>query len=75
MLVLPVMSVDLCVAFHRLHEYSIETGLATIIDGDDILKVSTKHLRDLTFQVGSVYQFISELLIQAVMRYVLVKNG
>lgn len=64
MLVLPVMSVDLCVAFHRLHEYSIETGLATIIDGDDILKVSTKHLRDLTFQVGSVYQFIGELLIQ-----------
>uniref|UniRef100_A0A0R0KNS7 CST complex subunit TEN1 n=1 Tax=Glycine max TaxID=3847 RepID=A0A0R0KNS7_SOYBN len=53
----------------KLHEYSIETGLATIIDGDDILKVSTKHLRDLTFQVGSVYQFISELLIQAVMRY------
>ncbi|KAG4394114.1 hypothetical protein GLYMA_03G233600v4 [Glycine max] len=52
----------------KLHEYSIETGLATIIDGDDILKVSTKHLRDLTFQVGSVYQFISELLIQAVMR-------
>ncbi|KAG5087074.1 hypothetical protein JHK82_054471 [Glycine max] len=47
-----------------LHEYSIETGLATIIDGDDILKVSTKHLRDLTFQVGSVYQFIGELLIQ-----------
>ncbi|KAH1079184.1 hypothetical protein AAZX31_19G216700 [Glycine max] len=48
----------------KLHEYSIETGLATIIDGDDILKVSTKHLRDLTFQVGSVYQFIGELLIQ-----------
>ncbi|XP_022635093.1 CST complex subunit TEN1 isoform X2 [Vigna radiata var. radiata] len=55
---------NLRVAFHRLREYSIEACLATIIDGDDILKVSTEHLRDLSFQVGSVYQFIGELLIQ-----------
>ncbi|KAK7284401.1 hypothetical protein RJT34_19146 [Clitoria ternatea] len=48
----------------KLNEYSLETGVATIIDGNDILKVSTEHLRDLTFQVGSVYQFIGELLIQ-----------
>ncbi|KAK7379202.1 hypothetical protein VNO80_04657 [Phaseolus coccineus] len=48
----------------KLREYSIETALATIIDGDDIVKVSTEHLRDLSFQVGSVYQFIGELLIQ-----------
>ncbi|XP_047170650.1 CST complex subunit TEN1 isoform X2 [Vigna umbellata] len=48
----------------KLREYSIEACLATIIDGDDILKVSTEHLRDLSFQVGSVYQFIGELLIQ-----------
>ncbi|XP_057431695.1 CST complex subunit TEN1 isoform X2 [Lotus japonicus] len=47
-----------------LREYSIETGLAIVVDGDSILKVSTEHLRDLTFQVGSVYQFIGELLIQ-----------
>ena len=48
----------------KLREYSVEAGVATIIDGDDILKVSTEHLRDLSFQVGSVYQFIGELLIQ-----------
>nr|KYP71173.1 hypothetical protein KK1_010418 [Cajanus cajan] len=47
-----------------LQEYSTETGLAIIIDGDDILKVNTEHLRDLIFHVGSVYQFIGELLIQ-----------
>jgi undecaprenyl pyrophosphate synthase len=54
----------LCNASHRLHEYSLETGLATVIDGNDILKVSTEHLKDLKFQVGSVYQFIGELLIR-----------
>lgn len=48
----------------KLHEYSLETGLATVIDGNDILKVSTEHLKDLKFQVGSVYQFIGELLIR-----------
>ncbi|XP_024625686.1 CST complex subunit TEN1 isoform X2 [Medicago truncatula] len=48
----------------KLHEYSSETGLATVIDGNDILKVSTEHLKDLKFQVGSVYQFIGELLIR-----------
>ncbi|KAK7250785.1 hypothetical protein RIF29_33462 [Crotalaria pallida] len=48
----------------KLHGYSLETGIATIIDGDDILKVNTEHLRDLSFQVGSIYQFIGELRIQ-----------
>ncbi|KAK7397148.1 hypothetical protein VNO78_18315 [Psophocarpus tetragonolobus] len=48
----------------KLQEYSIETALAIIVDGDDILKVNTEHLRDLSFKVGSVYQFIGELLIQ-----------
>ncbi|CAJ1868400.1 unnamed protein product [Sphenostylis stenocarpa] len=48
----------------KLREFFIETGLATIIDGDCTLKISTEHLRDLTFQVGSVYQFIGELFIQ-----------
>ncbi|CAL5194792.1 unnamed protein product [Lathyrus oleraceus] len=48
----------------KLHGYSLETGLATVIDGNDILKVNTEHLRDLRFQVGSVYQFIGELHIQ-----------
>ncbi|CAK8544584.1 unnamed protein product [Lathyrus sativus] len=48
----------------KLREYSFETGLATVIDGNSILKVNTEHLMDLNFQVGSVYQFIGELLIQ-----------
>ncbi|XP_028751552.1 CST complex subunit TEN1 [Neltuma alba] len=48
----------------KLHEYSVETALATVIDGDATLKVNTQHLRDLSFRVGSVYQFIGELLIQ-----------
>ncbi|KAI9123248.1 hypothetical protein K1719_006137 [Acacia pycnantha] len=48
----------------KLHEYSVETALATLFDGDATLKVNTQHLRDLSFRVGSVYQFIGELLIQ-----------
>lgn len=55
---------NLCQVSHRLQEYSSETGLAIVIDGNDILKVNAEHLTDLTFQVGSVYQFIGELLIQ-----------
>ncbi|GAU11461.1 hypothetical protein TSUD_344520 [Trifolium subterraneum] len=55
----------MCHASHRLQEYSLETGLATVIDGSDILKVSIEQLKDLKFQVGSVYQFIGELLIQS----------
>ncbi|KAK2419052.1 CST complex subunit TEN1 [Trifolium repens] len=47
-----------------LQEYSLETGLATVNYGSDILKVSIEQLKDLKFQVGSVYQFIGELLIQ-----------
>ncbi|XP_027352622.1 CST complex subunit TEN1 [Abrus precatorius] len=48
----------------KLQEYTSETGLAIIIDGNYILKVNTEHLRDLAFHVGSVYQFIGELFIQ-----------
>jgi len=55
---------NLCHAFHRLQEYSLETGVATVIDGNDILKVNTEHLKDIKFQVGSLYQFIGELLIR-----------
>ncbi|KAF7837853.1 CST complex subunit TEN1-like [Senna tora] len=57
-------SIIYCPSFSRLHEYSVETSLATIVDGDVTLKVSTQHLRSLTFRVGSIYQFIGELLIQ-----------
>ncbi|XP_012569507.1 CST complex subunit TEN1 [Cicer arietinum] len=48
----------------KLLEYSLETGLATIIDGDNSLIVTIENLKDLNFQVDSVYQFIGELLIQ-----------
>ncbi|KAI4301741.1 hypothetical protein L6164_034988 [Bauhinia variegata] len=48
----------------KLCEYSAETAIATVADGNVTLKVNVQHLRDLTFQVGSVYQFIGEFLIQ-----------
>ncbi|KAI5346190.1 PREDICTED: CST complex subunit TEN1 [Prunus dulcis] len=48
----------------KLQEYSVETAIATIIDGSDSLKINTQHLRELSFRVGSIYQFIGELLIQ-----------
>ncbi|XP_008233390.1 PREDICTED: CST complex subunit TEN1-like [Prunus mume] len=48
----------------KLQEYSVETAIATIIDGSDSFKINTQHLRELSFRVGSVYQFIGELLIQ-----------
>ncbi|KAL6290803.1 hypothetical protein ACE6H2_008313 [Prunus campanulata] len=47
-----------------LQEYSVETAIASIIDGSDSLKINTQHLRELSFRVGSIYQFIGELLIQ-----------
>ncbi|ONI24050.1 hypothetical protein PRUPE_2G221300 [Prunus persica] len=48
----------------KLQEYSVETAIATIIDGSDSLKINSQHLRELSFRVGSIYQFIGELLIQ-----------
>ncbi|ONI04367.1 hypothetical protein PRUPE_6G317700 [Prunus persica] len=48
----------------KLQECSVETAIATIVDGSDSLKINTQHLRDLSFRVGSIYQFIGELLIQ-----------
>ncbi|KAK2631442.1 hypothetical protein EUGRSUZ_H03265 [Eucalyptus grandis] len=52
-------------AFHlRLQEYSVETTIAMIVDGDASLKIDTQHLRDHSFHIGSIYQFIDELSIQ-----------
>ncbi|CAB4315691.1 unnamed protein product [Prunus armeniaca] len=48
----------------KLQEYSVETAIATIVDGSDRLKINTQHLRELSFRVESIYQFIGELLIQ-----------
>lgn len=53
----------ICGGSFRLQEYSVETALAIIVDGGARLKVNTDHLRDLSFRVGSIYQFIGELSI------------
>ncbi|CAL8139249.1 unnamed protein product [Prunus armeniaca] len=34
------------------------------VDGSDSLKINIQHLRELSFRVGSIYQFIGEPLIQ-----------
>ncbi|KAE8010279.1 hypothetical protein FH972_006663 [Carpinus fangiana] len=48
----------------KLQEYSVETAIAIVVDGNANLKINTQHLRDLSFRVGSIYQFIGELLLQ-----------
>lgn len=50
--------------FCRLRGYSIETALGVIEDGGKSLKINTHNLRDVSFRVGSIYQFIGELHIQ-----------
>ncbi|KAH7844097.1 hypothetical protein Vadar_024240 [Vaccinium darrowii] len=47
----------------RLQEFSVETAVALIVDGNATLKVDTQHL-NLNLRLGSIYQFIGELLIQ-----------
>lgn len=49
----------------RLQEYSVETAVAVISDSGASLKIDTRHLRDVVFRIGSIYQFIGELLIQS----------
>ncbi|CAL5393370.1 unnamed protein product [Camellia sinensis] len=46
-----------------LQDYSVETALAVIIDGTASLKIDTQHL-NVNLRVGSIYQFIGELVIQ-----------
>ncbi|WCJ24835.1 CST complex subunit TEN1 [Euphorbia peplus] len=48
----------------KLEEYNVETAIAIIADGNATLKIGTQHLRNLSFRIGSVYQFIGELVIQ-----------
>ncbi|KZV34964.1 hypothetical protein F511_04938 [Dorcoceras hygrometricum] len=47
----------------KLQEYTLETAVAVIIDGDASLKVDTQHLK-LDLRPGSLYQFIGELDIE-----------
>lgn len=49
----------------RLQEYTVETAIAVVADGNATLKIDTQHLRDISFRIGSTYQFIGELLIQS----------
>ncbi|XP_008775679.2 CST complex subunit TEN1 [Phoenix dactylifera] len=48
----------------KLQAYSVETAIAVVTDGGVSLKIDTQHLRDTSFRIGSIYQFIGELLIQ-----------
>ncbi|XVE89598.1 hypothetical protein DITRI_Ditri20bG0008800 [Diplodiscus trichospermus] len=48
----------------KLQEYSVETAIAVIADQSAILKIDTQHLREISFRVGSIFQFIGELHIQ-----------
>ncbi|KAF9607465.1 hypothetical protein IFM89_036062 [Coptis chinensis] len=44
--------------------FLVETAVAVIVDGSYNLKIDTQHLRNISFRVGSIYQFIGELLIK-----------
>ncbi|CAK9153593.1 unnamed protein product [Ilex paraguariensis] len=47
----------------KLQEYTVETAIAVIVDGNVRLKIDTQHMK-LNFRVGSTYQFIGELLFE-----------
>ncbi|XP_027115974.1 CST complex subunit TEN1 [Coffea arabica] len=55
----------------KLQEYDIETAIASIVEGNASLKIDTQHLK-VNLRIGSLYQFIGELLIdpsnQAILR-------
>ncbi|CAA0298953.1 CST complex subunit TEN1 [Arabidopsis thaliana] len=47
-----------------LRGYSVETAVGVIEDGGRSLKINTHNIRDVSFRVGSIYQFIGELHIE-----------
>ncbi|CAE5960399.1 unnamed protein product [Arabidopsis arenosa] len=47
-----------------LRVYSVETAIGVIEDAGKSLKINTQNLRDVSFRVGSIYQFIGELHIE-----------
>ncbi|XP_042480257.1 CST complex subunit TEN1 [Macadamia integrifolia] len=49
----------------KLQDYSVDTAIAIISDGNFSLKIDTQHLRNLNLRLGSIYQFIGELFIEA----------
>ncbi|KAL3505681.1 hypothetical protein ACH5RR_031063 [Cinchona calisaya] len=46
----------------KLQEYDLETAIASISEGNASLKIDTQHLK-VNLRIGSLYQFIGELLI------------
>eukprot|EP01018_Ginkgo_biloba_P018989 Gb_02569 [translate_table: standard] len=47
----------------RLQEYSVDSAIAVIVDGESSFRIDTQNLREIHFRIGSLYQFIGELLI------------
>ncbi|KAI5650860.1 hypothetical protein M9H77_36865 [Catharanthus roseus] len=47
----------------KLQEYNVDTAVALIVDGNASLKIDTQHLK-VNLRMGSLYQFIGEMLIQ-----------
>ncbi|XP_062208862.1 CST complex subunit TEN1-like [Phragmites australis] len=47
----------------NLQSHDVDSAVVVIQDGSVSLKVDTRHLRDISFQTNSAYQFIGELLI------------
>ncbi|CAM6090023.1 unnamed protein product [Calypogeia fissa] len=45
-----------------LESYSVQTAMAVITHGGAKFRVDTQHLRNLEMRIGSLYQFIGELL-------------
>ena len=42
----------------------METCIAVIADGNTTLKIDTQHVK-LNYRLGSIYQFIGELLLES----------
>ncbi|KAJ6918100.1 hypothetical protein NC651_012354 [Populus alba x Populus x berolinensis] len=60
----PVLLLQLSAGCKGYKRYIVETAIAVVADGNATLKIDTQHLRDISFRIGSTYQFIGELLIQ-----------
>ncbi|XP_074273662.1 CST complex subunit TEN1-like [Silene latifolia] len=48
----------------KLEEYNVETAVAVISDGSATLKIDTQYV-ELQYRLGSIYQFIGELLLES----------
>lgn len=48
----------------KLLEYTVETAIAVVADGNATLKIDTQLVK-LNYRLGSIYQFIGELLLES----------